>query len=139
MRKLLVFAASTIALLAGDYNAQVGKFRADREKSLISEDGWTTVVGLSWLKEGGNRAGSDSQAEVPLPASVPAQAGVFTLKAGHVRFQPSPGVKLPAKELLPNKDVLTIGTVRFFLIQRGDKFGIRVKIVRRQRARNSAT
>jgi hypothetical protein len=117
--------------MAGDYATQIAKFRSDREKSLVREDGWTTVVGLSWLKEGDNRAGSDPKADVPLPSSLPAQVGVFTLQSGHVHFQPSAGVKLPAKELKPDSDVMSLGTVKFFLIQRGDgpssKFGVRIK------------
>jgi uncharacterized protein (DUF1684 family) len=126
-RAPLLFALAAISLLAGDYSAEVTRFRADREKSLVAEDGWTTVVGLAWLKEGDNRAGSDPKAEVELPASLPAQVGVFTLKSGHVHFQPAAGVKLPAKDLAPNKDVLALGTVKFFLIQRTEKFGVRIK------------
>ncbi len=131
MRKLASTAAAVLVCVlevsAGDYSAGVGKFRADREKSLVAEDGWTTVVGLAWLKEGDNRAGSDASAEVSLPASMPAHTGVFTLKSGHVHFQPAAGVKLPAKDLVPDKDVLTLGSVKFFLIQRSEKFAIRVK------------
>jgi uncharacterized protein (DUF1684 family) len=131
MRALMILVTATAALLAGDYATEIAKFRADREKSLVREDGWTTVVGLSWLKEGDNRAGSDPSAGVPLPASLPSQVGVLTLHSGHVRFEPSAGVKLPAKELKPNSDVLSLGTVKFFVIQRGDgpnaKFGVRVK------------
>jgi uncharacterized protein len=130
MRALPFFV--TLALLAGDYAAGIAKFRADREKSLVREDGWTTVVGLSWLKEGDNRAGSDPKADVPLPGSLPAQVGVFTLHSGHVRFQPAAGVKLPVKELKPNSDdAIGLGTVKFYALQRGDgpsaKFGVRVK------------
>jgi uncharacterized protein len=132
MRVLLcLVAVSTAGLLAGDYSAEIARFRAEREKSLVREDGWTTVVGLSWLKEGDNRAGSDARADVPLPASLPAQVGVFTLHAGHVRFQPAAGVKLAAKDLKPDADMISLGTVKFFLIQRGEgssaKFGVRVK------------
>jgi len=131
MRVLVCMVIVAAALLAGDYATEIAKFRADREKSLVREDGWTTVVGLSWLREGDNRAGSDARADVPLPASLPAQVGVLTLHSGHVTFQPSAGVKLPTKELKPNSDVLSLGTVKFFVIQRGDgpnaKFGVRVK------------
>jgi uncharacterized protein len=136
MRALLVFALAGMALAAiqlsaADYTAEVTKFRADREKSLVAEDGWTSVVGLAWLKEGDNRAGSDPKAEVELPPSLPAQVGVFTLKSGKVHFQPAAGVKLPAKDLAPDvtskADVLALGTVKFFVIQRGDKFGVRIK------------
>ena len=104
-------------LLAANYTQEVATFRADREKSLISENGWTTVVGLTWLKEGDNRVDFDSIADV----------GTFTLKAGHVQFHPAAGVKLPAQELKEDVNPLTLGTLKFFLIRRGDKFGIRVK------------
>ncbi len=127
MRAPLLFALAAMCLMAGDYTAEVTKFRAEREKSLVAEDGWTTVVGLAWLKEGDNRAGSDPRAEVELPASLPAQVGVFTLKSGHVHFQPASGVKQPAKDLDPNKDVLALGTAKLFLIQRTEKFGVRIK------------
>jgi len=130
-RALPLFALAAMSLIAADYTAEAAKFRAEREKSLIAEDGWTTVVGLAWLKEGDNRAGSDPKAEVQLPASLPAQVGVFTLKSGHVHFQPASGVKLPARDLDPNlssKDaVLSLGTVKFFLIQRTERFGVRIK------------
>src|SRR5580704_11904832 len=131
-RALPLFALAAMSFIdytaiAADYTAEVTKFRAEREKSLVAEDGWTTVVGLAWLKEGDNRAGSDPKAEVELPASLPARVGVFTLKSGHVHFQPASGVKLPARDLAPDKDALSLGTVKFFLIQRNDKFGVRVK------------
>ena len=133
MRRLLFLVPFLVAsaLPAGDYAAEIAKFRSDREKSLVREDGWSTVVGLSWLKEGDNRAGSDSKADVPLPTSLPPQVGVFTLHSGHVKFQVSPGVKLASRDLEPDSDVLALGTVKFFVIQRGDglnaKYGVRVK------------
>src|SRR5580704_15558680 len=110
-RALPLFALAAMSFIdytaiAADYTAEVTKFRAEREKSLVAEDGWTTVVGLAWLKEGDNRAGSDPKAEVELPASLPAQVGVFTLKSGHVHFQPASGVKLPARVLAGNRQVL---------------------------------
>lgn len=131
IRKLLLFALASTILLAADPSAEELKFRADREKSLIAENGWTTVVGLSWLKEGDNRAGSDSKSDVPLPASLPTQLGVFSLHSGKVHFQPAVGIKLPAEDLAPDvsgkTDALMIGTVTMTVIQRADKFGIRVR------------
>ena len=83
--------------------------------------------------------GPDPRADVTLPASLPAQVGILTLHTGHVRFQPSAGLVLPAREMKPDKDVVALGTVKFFLIQRdgpdaqgsqqgsGARFGVRVK------------
>lgn len=131
MRTLLLVAITAGTISAADYTGEENKFRSEREKSLIAENGWTTVVGLTWLKDGDNRAGSDPKADVPLPASVPAQVGVFTLHGGKVHFQPAAGVKLAAKDLAPDvsgkNHVLVLGTVTMIVIQRADKFGIRVK------------
>ena len=126
-RLLLLLSVAAVAALAADYSSEVAKFRAEEEKALIAPEGWTTVVGLEWLKEGDNRAGSDARADVQLPASLPSQVGVFSLHSGKVHFQPAAGVKLAAKDLQPNKDVLSLGTVKFFLIERSGKFGVRVK------------
>lgn len=102
-----------------NYVQEVAKFRADREKSLISDDGWTTVVGLTWLKEGEN--------QVTLQDSTPVNVGTFMLKAGHVQFHPALGVKLQAQELKEDAPPVVFGSLKFLMIQRGDKFGIRVK------------
>ncbi|MEP6962996.1 MAG: DUF1684 domain-containing protein, partial [Acidobacteriota bacterium] len=113
------------------YTAEIQKWRADRETRLKAEDGWLTLVGLFWLKEGANRIGSDPNSEVPLPGSVPKQVGTITLAKGTAHFKPTPSVALKATDLIddnkPNYNVQTIGTVHFYLIERGGRFGIRVK------------
>src|SRR5258708_34886858 len=38
------------------YAREIGKWRAEREAKLKADDGWLTVAGLHWLKEGQNRA-----------------------------------------------------------------------------------
>ena len=73
-----------------------------------------------------------------LPKSAPGRVGTLTLKDGKVRFMPAPGVAVtmngaPAKEteLKPDIDAkydrLAIGRVKFFIIQRENKFGVRIK------------
>src|ERR1700677_4181639 len=64
------------------YQRSIAEWRAQRETKLKAEDGWLTVVGLTWLKEGANRVGSNPSFEVRLPKSVPASVGTLTLKAG---------------------------------------------------------
>ncbi len=114
-------------MFALDYSQEIAAFRTQREQSLRAPDGWASVVGLWWLKQGPNRVGSDPTSEVALPASAPARLGTLTLKAGTVTFQPAAGVNLPAQEMKEDTTILTAGTVKFFLIKRGDKAGIRVK------------
>jgi uncharacterized protein (DUF1684 family) len=129
MKRTLLFSAlaATVPLLAADYAKEIADFRAARERSISSPDGWSTLVGLAWLKEGLNRVGSDPDAEVALPASVPARVGTIILKGKQAEFRPAPGVKIPAQELKEDTTILSIATVKFFLIQRADKFAIRVR------------
>jgi hypothetical protein len=132
---LTAFAAETVTV---DYQRSIAEWRARREAKLKAEDGWLTVVGLTWLKEGANRVGSNANFEVRLPKSAPASVGTLTLKSGKVRFTPVPGIAVtmngaPAKEtdLKPDVDAsydrLAIGRVKFFIIKREDKFGVRIK------------
>jgi uncharacterized protein (DUF1684 family) len=113
------------------YERDILKWRADREARLKADDGWLTVTGLAWLKEGANRAGSNPDLEVPLPSSAPANAGVFTLSNKKVHFTPAPGVPLKEMDMRPDTDakydVLSLGRVKFHIIQREDRFAVRVK------------
>ena len=124
---ILLFGVMTIPLHAADYASEVADFRAARERSISSAEGWSTVVGLAWLKEGLNRVGSDPDSEVALPSSVPARVGTIILKGKNAEFRPAPGIKIPAQELKEDTTILSVGTVKFFLIGRDNRFAIRVK------------
>ena len=76
----------------GAYQHAIAQWRAEHEAKLKAENGWLTVVGLHWLKEGENRVGSNPGFEVPLPKSAPERVGTITLKGGKARFRPAPGV-----------------------------------------------
>lgn len=121
------------------HRAEVEKWRAGRLERLRREDGWLTLVGLFWLEEGKNRFGSDPFNRVVFPeGSAPARMGSFDLSDGTVRLLLDPGVVVthegkPASALTLKSDagggptVLQHGTLRFYVIKRGDRFGIRVK------------
>ena len=120
-----------------DYARAVSEWRNNREAKLKADYGWLTVVALHWLKEGDNRVGSDPGAEVRLPPSVPAKVGVITLRNGKAHFKPDgsaptlrgkPVLAMDLKpDTVPDYDMLDIGPVRFFVIQRENRFGVRVK------------
>ena len=65
-----------------------------RLKRLQAEDGWLTLVGLGWLKEGANSAGADGKAVVVFPDGAPKQVGTFTRSGEKVSFQPAAGVSV---------------------------------------------
>jgi len=139
---LLVGASTGAALLAGqnsaDYARAIENWRAARDAELRTDDGWLTLVGLFWLTEGRNTIGGAATNAVPLPAtSAPPRLGVLDLGGGVVRLTPQPGTALringkpaAAQALRPQPggyDVLTIGSLTFFVIKRGDRFGVRVR------------
>lgn len=108
----------------------------DREAKLKTDTGWLTVAGLFWLKEGDNRFGSAPDNEIVLPAPAPAHAGVFTMKNRKVSVRTTAALlkgKPPAAGfVLTNddqgkEDVLEIGPLAMFVIDRGEKTGIRLR------------
>ncbi|MFM2124731.1 MAG: hypothetical protein RL328_1182, partial [Acidobacteriota bacterium] len=128
---LLLTACSQAPITGPDYAAQLQQWRTDRETRLKADDGWLTLVGLFWIDPGVSTIGSDPGSDVPLPAHLPAKLGTITLKDRLAQFTPAPGVSLQSQTLhddaTPNYEVIQTGTVSFYLIERGGRFGIRVK------------
>jgi uncharacterized protein (DUF1684 family) len=107
-----------------NYVRDVEQYRAQRETTLKQDDGWLTVVGLFRLKEGENRVGAGEPNEIALPAPAPAHIGKITFSK-HQAIYYADG--RPGTVLRPNVDVITIGQIKFFVIQRGDEYFVRVK------------
>jgi uncharacterized protein (DUF1684 family) len=138
---LVLLAAIAAAATADEaYRAEVRKWRADREARLKADGGWLTVAGLFWLKQGDNRFGTDPAGDIVLPAgSAPAKAGVFTLKGEQVAVSLLPGAsgRVGGKPVAGSvalrgdaggaPDVLEMGALSMNVIERGGRFGIRLK------------
>lgn len=121
---VFLIAASAADVAESEYTRSIEQWRSAHEQTLKSDNGWLAVAGLFWLKDGANRAGSDPKADVVLPDG-PNAAGVFTLRAGAVTFRTEAGA--PERHLEPNTDVLSIGRLKIFVIERGDKVGLRMR------------
>jgi uncharacterized protein (DUF1684 family) len=139
---LLVVGLAASAADPSSYQRTIADWRAQHEAELKADNGWLTVVGLHWLKEGANRVGSNPGYEVVLPATAPANLGVITVKSGKAHFTPAPGApatingvpaRAPAQTIdlrtdaEPTHDTITTGRINFFVIQREDKLAVRVK------------
>jgi uncharacterized protein len=132
---LLVFTLAAAELPHDSYIRQVEQWRAKHQAKLAAPDGWLTVVGLDWLKEGENRVGANASDEVPLPpGSAPGQVATISFHSGKAVLHPAAGVALklngqPARETVmrEDEDVFTINRLTFYLIRRGDRAGIRLK------------
>ncbi|HEV2764349.1 MAG TPA: DUF1684 domain-containing protein [Pyrinomonadaceae bacterium] len=124
---------------SGAHAAEVEQWKAKRLASLTSEDGWLTLTGLHWLKEGENRFGSDASNDIRLPeGKAPGQAGSLFLSGGAVRLEARPDVELtheggPVSSLDLRSDadgqptVLKLGTLSLQVIKRGERLALRVK------------
>ena len=117
---------------ADEHRAQVEAWRAERDTRLRSPDGWLALVGLCWLTPGENHVGAHPSSHVVLHGhAIPPRVGSIFLEEGRARFVPHEGVDLPETELTDDRDgdptVLAIGSLRFHLIKRGERFAVRVR------------
>jgi uncharacterized protein (DUF1684 family) len=123
-----------------DVAAATRAWEEKRLQGLQAEDGWLTLVGLGWLKQGVNTAGSGGKAMVVFPEGAPANVGTFTRSGLTVSFQPAPGVAVSRggkpftggvvqtdQQGGVEPDVLRLGRFRFHLIVRGERVGVRIK------------
>ena len=121
------------------YKAEIERWRQEREARLKADDGWLTVAGLFWLKEGTNTVGTDKSSAIVLPAgSAPPTIGVFEFHEGQTTFHAAPGTNVtvngaPAASaaLKPDTsgapDIVRINDLTMFVIHRGKRFAIRLK------------
>ena len=126
-----LMAAATACLGSGsDYPKSIEDWRLNREQRLKADDGWLTVAGLFWLKEGTNSAGSAPDRAIRLPRG-PAHLGDFELHAGKVAFHPAerPGASTGLRSDADNggPDPIKLDDMTMYVIRRGDRFGIRLK------------
>ena len=122
------------------YQQAVHDWQDQRLKNLTGADGWTTLVGLYWLKSGDNSFGRDAGNSIVMDyATLPARVGSFTVTGKDVGFTAAPGVQVlhdgkPVTALAQlvsdvedNTTVLQVGSISFYMVERGDRLGIRVK------------
>jgi uncharacterized protein (DUF1684 family) len=131
---LLVPLLCAAAGAQASHQAEIQKWRAEREQRLRAN--WLTLVGLFWLQEGENRAGSAKENDIELPA--PPRLGTFELRGGRTTVRLDPGVSAtingkPAKsgELKPDTpgppDKLQVGSLTLIVIKRGERYALRLR------------
>jgi uncharacterized protein (DUF1684 family) len=121
-----------------DYKSEIKQWHTKREQDLKSEEGWLNLAGLFWLKEGGNTFGSDASNDLVFPkGKCPAFMGKFFLENGQVRMEVLNDIEVKSQEKSIENDIifstptsfvkLQYQSLRWFVIKRGDKYGIRLK------------
>jgi uncharacterized protein (DUF1684 family) len=125
---LTVFAALLMSTEAADsYADSIRAWQKHRDAGLRSEKGWLTLVGLFWLKPGDNTIGSAPDNDLVLPKTAPAQVGRLRLSDSKVVFTDPSGAQRTLSSDENKPDVVKAGSVSFFVIKRGERFGIRAK------------
>jgi len=149
MRKILVL-FSIMALSCSDtktitaeereaHRAEIDKWHAKRLEDVKAPNGWLNLIGLYWLEPGINTFGSGPDSDVVfLNTSLPPKAGQFLLKGDTVMLIAEKGVLIKsATDTISNaivfhaasklNKVLEYGTIRWSIIKRDEKVGVRVR------------
>ena len=119
-----------------NHQQSIEAWRASRHERLTKPDGWLTLVGLEWLKDGENHIGSAADNDIQLTGG-PAHWGSVFLQNDSLRFVNSDtdkvsinGESLQQAELVAdnkgNPTLVAGGTLSFYSIFRGS-YGLRIK------------
>lgn len=124
--------------LTPEYIDDINLWKENRYKSVTSPQGWLSVEGLYWLKEGENTIGRGSHNDIVLENLGLNEAGVFTLENGHLKLKPKHEAFMDSK-MKPELDgtilhdgegaptVMNIDAYYMHVLKRGDRYGLRVK------------
>jgi uncharacterized protein (DUF1684 family) len=121
--------ATTPSLDAAAHQKQVEEWQEARDKRLRSEDGWLTLIGLFWLDEGDNVITLPKKNTPPIRLVRNGERVMLEPDATMtVEGKPIQGSVELRNDLDPNGPTLVqMGSVRFNVIKRADRFGLRVK------------
>jgi hypothetical protein len=135
------FGASDSPATPDTWQRDLLAWRDKRATRLQAPEGWLSLIGLEWLKDGDNSVGSAPDNKIQI-AKAPAHLGVVRLeKGGMMRLlAPSGGF---AKDLLldghpaqeqplladdsPNASKLSLGGLTIIVIHRDERYGLRIK------------
>lgn len=135
----LVFKLNTLAQMPVDYIKKTEEWRKKRIENLKSENGWLNLVGLYWLDEGKNSFGSAKENKIIFPeGTIEKVAGYFVRTGNTVKLFLLNNVDVRANGKLFKEGVVfhpdsgnlysfAYKNLRWTLIKRGDKIGIRLK------------
>jgi len=101
---------------AGSYESQIEAWRAQRVERLKAPNGWLSLIGLHWLKEGKNTVGADKGNDIDLVTGTGATVDGKGQKTA---------VLLDDTSEKPT--TVAFGSASFYVIDRNGKKGLRVK------------
>jgi uncharacterized protein (DUF1684 family) len=121
------------------YDKEIKQWHAERNDRLNQPDGWLTLSGLFWLTEGENTFGGSHDNDLVFPGGdVAPHLGTFLLYGDSVSLQVAEGIEMMMgdslidfsglkKDSSGDPDLLKWGTLTWYIIERGDRIGVRLK------------
>lgn len=144
-RESAAVAPEATAVATHDHAADVAAWREGRLQRLQKPDGWLSLIGLHWLTEGEQTLGSGADNAIVLAAG-PAELGVVRLVGDEVLFAAATGGPqvmisnstgeraeggrvwhLLAPDASGAPSLVSVDSVSFLVLKRGDKFALRVR------------
>jgi len=144
--KNLVFLSSFLILISCTtdkvaldeaYLQELNKWKSERLRGLKAPLGYLSMVGLYWLKEGKNSFGSAPENDIILASDFPNHLGdIIKTKDTIQAVSEDINLKLDGEpfdsailesDAIPGYKKLNFGSYYWYLIKRGDRYGIRVK------------
>lgn len=128
------------------HEAEMVEWEDIRNKTLLAEDGWLNIIGLYWLNPGLNGMGAEAAVSLP-SGNYPKEFGVFEWFKNKVTFATTTdevlinGEKVDGKVLVFDSEngiapVLEFGSLRWQIIKRGDRVGVRLRDMDSEAIRN---
>lgn len=120
------------------YIESIEQWQHQRIERLKSKTGWLNLAGLFWLMEGENSFGSDASNDIIFPEKADPFCGILTLNNGKVYLEVEDGVHITTTDTLvsrlslnddhtENTTLLQQGDLAWYIINRGEKYGIRLR------------
>jgi uncharacterized protein (DUF1684 family) len=120
------------------YMESIQEWQHQRLERLKGKNGWLSLAGLLWLEEGENTFGSAQDNDLVFPAKADAFCGTIILDGDLISLKVADGIELSVNdslvtELMLNHDhsdnttYLQQGDLAWYVIKRGERFGIRLR------------
>ena len=121
-----------------EYIASIEQWQQERLERLKGKSGWLNLAGLFWLEEGENTFGSDSTNDLVFPEKACDICGTLTLREGQVTLETTGDSEIHAggepvgnmelrDDQSRNTTILRQGDLEWYIIRRGDKYGVRLR------------
>lgn len=129
------------------YQTEIDNWHKQREEILKRENGWLNLVGLLWLHQGKQSFGCGDDVDIKFPVGTIANhAGFFELKNNIVTLYANDGTDISVNGKPVTQTIIfsdssrpgncSSGTLRWAIIKRDDKIGIRLRDLNSELVKN---